>query len=385
MNVLIRKENSPHLRRKDSLFRMLLDVLIALSPVSIMAIVAYTYRAVIILAISVFTMVASEIIFVLIKNKIPYDGTKHTFKEHLQKGFKAVNINNILAPIISGVIFALIMPAHSNPASIIYVATFVGALVGIVLGKLVFGGTGQNIFNPAAVGMVFAKICFGSRYTYEGSYYVTSVFTSGTPLSTAMEVTNPNLPDYLAHYANLNDFSIFDFFFGKIPGAMGEAFKFAILIGLVYLLIRRAADWRVMLSYFGTFLLLMGVAGIFVVTRGVANTSWHMFMLYQLLTGGVLFGGVYMVTDPVTMPINSPSRFLYGTIVASLTVFIRLFGAYPEGVAFSILLGNLLAPVLDYHAWSSQQFTMKKIILQIGVLLLGIGIIAICFGLGGKA
>lgn len=383
MNVTFRKQTSPHLRRKDSLFRMLLDVAIGLAPVTIMSFVAYTWRALVILLISVFTMVASEIIFVLIKNRIPYDGKKHSLKEHLKNGFSKVNAVTIMAPVVSAIIFAWIMPAQSDPAAIIYVATFVGALVGVIIGKLVFGGTGQNIFNPAAVGMLFAKICFGSRFVYDGTYYVTAVSTSGTPLSAAMANTVAGVPDYIGHYANIGDFSTFDLFFGRVPGVIGEGFKFAILIGLVYLLIRRTIDYRVIVSFFGTFIFLMAIAGIFVVTR-LENVSFLHFMAFQLFSGGVLFGGVYMLTDPVTMPINSPGRVLYGMIAASITVLIRLFGAYPEGMAFSILLSNMLAPVLDYHAWSTSKFTVKKIVLAVSLLVLGGIIIAIAFGLGGR-
>ena len=383
MNVAIRKETSPHIRRKDSLFRMLLDVIIALAPVSIMAMIAYTWRYLLILLISVSTMVAAEIISVLIKNRVPYDGKKHGLKEHLAMGFKAVNVNHIMAPVVSGIIFALIMPSRSNPEAVIYVATFVGALFGIVIGKLVFGGTGQNIFNPAAVGMLFAKICFGSRYVYDSTYYVNSVTTSGTPLSALSDVSVEGLPDFLGKFANINDSHILSLFLGQTPGVMGEGFKFAILIGMVYLLIRHAADFRVLVSFFGTFIILMGVAGIFIAVR-VPNASWHMFMLFQLFSGGMLFGTVYMLTDPVTMPINSPGRVMYGMVAATLVVFIRLFGTtYPEGMAFAIVLSNMLAPVLDYHAWSSSHFTKKKAYFCGGILLLGLIIIILAYALGG--
>ena len=380
MSVIIKKETSPHLRRKDSLFRMLLDVCIALFPVTLMAIISYTWRAVVILAISMITMVGSEIVFVLIKNRVPYDGKKHSLKEHLKKGFSALNINNIMAPILSAEIFALIMPAQSNPEPVIYVATFVGALVGMVIGKLVFGGTGQNIFNPAAVGMVFAKICFGSHYVYPSTHYVTAISTSGTPLTYAMGTGN----SLIEHFSMVNDYSTFDMFFGRIPGVMGEGFKIAILIGMVYLIIRKTVDWRVLASFFGTFLALMGIAGIFVATK-LTDVSWLHFMAFQLFTGGVMFGGVYMLTDPVTMPINSPGRLMYGMIAASLTVFIRLFAAYPEGMVFAILLSNMLAPVLDYHAWSGQTYTWKKILIMVSIFVVSAGIVALVLGLGGAA
>ena len=148
---------------------------------------------------------------------------------------------------------------------------------------------------------------------------------------------------------------------------MGEAFKIAILIGLVYLILRRAADWRVVVSYLGFFTVVMAIAGIFVVVK-IPSVNYFEFVAFQLLSGGVLFGAVYMLTDPVTMPINEPGRYLYGVVAASITCIIRLFGAFPEGVAFSILLANMLSPLIDYPKWGNQIFTKKKVLVIIGVM-----------------
>ena len=120
--MTIVKETSPHIHRKDSLARMLIDVLVALSPVSITALIVYGLAAMRNLLLGVSTMMLCEFVFVLITNRIPYDGTKHTLKEQFLHGCKAMRIHHILAPIVSGVIFALIMPSHSDPAYIIYIA-----------------------------------------------------------------------------------------------------------------------------------------------------------------------------------------------------------------------------------------------------------------------
>lgn len=367
------KETSPHIRRKDSLARMLIDVLIALAPVVITSFVVYGWAAVRNYFISTLTMALAEFVFVFIMNRIPYDGAKHSLKEQFIHGCKAYRIHHTLAPCVSGVIFALIMPSDSNPGYIIYLALILGSLFGIIIGKLVFGGTGQNIFNPAAAGMVFAKLCFGSSYVYGTNGYVSTTWAGGTMLS-GMASSSDSL---LSRYANIGDYSALDMFLGRIPGTIGEGFKFAILVGLIYLLIRRAADFRVVASYLGGYVALMAIAGLIVVMK-VPGVNYGQFLLFQLLTGGVLFGATYMFTDPVTMPINSPGRVMYGLLGAGLTVVIRLFGALPEGVAFSLLICNLVAPAFDHYSYSSSRFTWKKIVFTAGMF----AVFALAIGLG---
>lgn len=369
------KETSPHIHRKDSINRMLGDVIIALLPVSIMSLIAFTYAAMRNILISVAVMVLAEFVFVLITHRIPYDGNKHSLKEQLRNGVKAYRLYHLLGPVVSGMIFALIMPSGSNPGYVIYLALIFGSLFGIVIGKLVFGGMGQNIFNPAVVGMVFAKLCFGSRYIYESTWYVNAVTTGGTVLTNLDSVST----SLVGKYAEIGNISTLDMFLGHIPGVIGEGFKFAILIGMVYLFIRRAIDWRVVVSYLGGYLALMAIAGIFVCLK-VPGVSYLHFLAFQLFTGGVLFGATFMLTDPVTMPINAPARIMYGLLAAGITVTIRLFGALPEGVAFSILIANTVAPALDHFAYSGNRFTRNKIIVICGIF--AAFVLAVSLGLG---
>lgn len=359
--MTIVKESAPHLRRNDSLARMFLDVIIALAPVVIFAIVGYGWAAVRNLLIPSAIMIASEYISILIRTPLPNDGNKHGLKEKIKLASSKWTINNLLAPLISGLIMGLIMPAESDPIAFIYIALVVGSLFGIIIGKLVFGGTGHNIFNPAAVGMVFAKLCFGSHYVYTAPFYVSSIPVGGTALSTIVGTSSSGVG--VTHFASLgSDYSLLDLFLGNCPGVIGETCKIAILAGLIYLLIRRAIDWRVVLAYLGTFFVLLCVAALSI-SLSIEGTSFGMIIGYEMLSGGLLFGAVYMLTDPVTMPITSPGRIFYGFVAASITLLIRLFGAYPEGVVFSILLANAIAPFIDYYKWSTQKFTRKKVIL----------------------
>ena len=358
--MAIFKESAPHLRRKASVTRMMADVLIALLPTLVFSAVVFPLKTLVFYFISVFIMVGAEFVYVGLKNMMPADGQKHSFKERFVYAYKGkFDQNNALSAAISAIIFTLIMPAGAP----IY-AVIIGALVGIVFGKLVFGGLGSNIFNPAAVGMLFAKVCFGGQYAknVETWYYtVADVNVSPTVL------TNNAIDGLPGLINNFNNANLLDMFFGKMYGTLGEVYTITILIGAIYLLIRRSADIRVMLPFLGAFALFSLIAGLgFFAVDGVTNP--FKFTLFMLLSGGVLFGGVFMLTDPVTSPINSPSRIIYALIAAVFTIFIRLFAALPEGMGFSILIANMVACVLDHYEWSNPRFTWKKF-LAMGLLV----------------
>ena len=341
------KETSPYIRRKSSVARMMGDVLIALAPVSIFSMVIYGWRAIYMFLLSLAVMIASECVFVYLTKQDPYDGTKKTFKEKVKTAYSKATINNILAPAISAIIYALLLPAGTN-----WYIVIIGALIGIVLGKLVFGGLGANIFNPAAVGRVSVLICFGSRLSIPAGNFGVDVVAGGTPLAQVM-----------ADATNINSYSLLDMFLGLIPGMIGETSKVLIIVGTLYLFIRKSADFRPTLSALLTFMLLMFIAGL-----KVDGVNPFMFMLYQTLGGGLIFGAVFMLTDPITSPTTKPGRYLYGIVVAILVVLIRIFGAYPEGVAFSLLIGNMLVPLIDYYKWQTSKINYKHIILWTGLI-----------------
>ena len=358
--MAIFKESAPHLRRKASVTRMMVDVLIALAPTLIFSFVVYPIKTLTFYLISVAIMIGSEFVYTGLRNMMPYDGVKHSFKEKFAYAYKGkFNQNNILTCAISAIIFTLIMPAGAP----IY-AVIIGALVGIILGKLVFGGLGSNIFNPAAVGMLFAKVCFGSQCAKNVPtwfYQVADVELAQTVLTNTADSGLNGL------VTNFNNANLLDMFLGKMYGTLGEVYAVTILVGAIYLLIRRSADIRVMLPYLGGFALFSLVAGLsFFAVDG--STNPFTFTLFMLLSGGVLFGGVFMLTDPVTSPINAPSRIIYALVAAVFTIFIRLFAALPEGVGFSILIANMIACVLDHYEWSNPRYTWKKF-LAIGLLV----------------
>ena len=386
--MIIVKESAPHLRRKATVTRMMVDVLIALAPTLIFSFVVYPINTLITYLSSLAIMIAAEFVFVGLKNMMPNDGLKHSFKERFAHSYKGkYTINNVLTPAISAVIFTLIMPAGAPVYAVIF-----GALFGIVIGKLVFGGLGSNIFNPAALGMVFAKLCFGSQYqAYVPTWYYSAptvdVVTGATALSPTTAIEN-ELSKLTNVVGNMNSdcYSPLNLFLGRIPGTLGEVYKITIIIGLIYLLIRRSADFRIVLSYLGTFAVLALIGGLSIYGLDQSVNPFK-FLAYQLLSGGVLFGATFMLTDPVTSPINPPSRIIYGMVAAVATIFIRFFAALPEGVGFSILIANMVAVVLDHYEWSNPRYTWKKF-LAMGLIIVisGLTVFLVIFygGVYGK-
>ncbi len=330
--MAIKRQTAPYLRHPNAnVVRMMQDVLIALIPVVVFAIYQFKWNAVLILTLATVTMVATEALFDVIAKKpiVLYNRTA----------------------IISGLIFGLIMPDGSPWWTVI-----ISAFAGMAIAKCAFGGLGNNIFNVAGFARVFAMLSFGGWLEYK-----VDVVSGATAL--AKLATSPFDKEVL------QSFKLVDLLIGNIPGSLGEVSAIAIIIGGAYLLIRKSADWRPIVGFLGMFTLMAtGVA--------LVQDAGMWYVVYHLLSGGLLFGVVFMITDPVTSPITGPSRILYGMTVGALTYFIRLFGAYPEGVVFAILIMNMFVPAMDYHKWSTNKFTLRKVIgySSLAVLLIVIAI-----------
>lgn len=348
---------SPYIRKETSTKRMMIDVLIALIPVVVFSIYRFGADAIIRIVVSLVVMIGIEAIFFGLTHPANAEGG---FFQKIKSRYKTYTVNNITAPAVSAIIFAMLVPSKLPLYAVV-----IGASFGILVGKLIFGGLGTNIFNPAAMGRIFIAVALTNMFT--GTYVETDLVAGATALSSSIEF--PNI---------LNNYSLWDLFLGNVPGAMGEISALAILIGLTYLLIRRSADFRVVVSAAATFTFLIVIAGLVLYPSNLIQ-----FVLFQLLSGGLLFGVAFMVTDPVTSPVTRPGRWIYGMIIAFLIVIIRLFGAYPEGVAFALLIGNMLVPLLDYPKWAHNQYH-KKFLIGFGctVILLGVIVFLSVGGLG---
>jgi Na+-transporting NADH:ubiquinone oxidoreductase subunit B/electron transport complex protein RnfD len=203
----------------------------------------------------------------------------------------------------------------------------VGIVFGTFFGKEVFGGTGRNIFNPALVGRLFITIAFPSIMSASWRVPFADAVSSATPLS-VWRSTGEAAP-------------LEDLLFGSVAGSMGEVFRIGIIAGGLLLILSRIANWRVPLTY------LLSVA-LFSALGSLAIPDRVAPPLFQLLTGGLLFGAFFMATDPVTSPMTKAGKHVFGILAGLLTVLIRSFSGFTEGVMFSIVFLNALTPLIDH-------------------------------------
>ncbi len=342
---------SPHVRTPNAdVNRMMLNVIIALIPA--VAVACFYFQLDYVLALA--TSIVSICGFEYLSNKL----------------MKKENTLNDMSALLTAIIFSLTLPIGMYDKTVYGSQGFaylMGSIViissgafAIVVGKMIFGGLGKNIFNPAGIGRIFLLVSFGALVTYYSSEVIYS--TSATPLQLIKEgITEGRVVDITG------DYKIYDLLFGRKPGAFGEVSAVAIIFGAIYLMIFKVADWRIIVSALVTFVLLSCVY----ILR--MDASWT-FVVVQVFTGGLLFGVVFMATDPVTAPITAPGRVLYAIFIGGLTFVIRMFGGYPEGMLFAILIMNMFSPAIDYYKWSSTRFTPKWIITIAATVLLFVAI-----------
>jgi electron transport complex protein RnfD len=354
------KQTSPYIRKDVSTKRMMIDVLIALIPVVAFSIYRFGFDAILRIVVSLVVMIGLEALIFGMMHKA---GKADKWIERVKSRYADYTINNITAPAVSAIIFAMLVPSKLP----IY-AVIIGAAFGIVIAKMLFGGLGSNIFNVAAAGRIFIALAVTSMF--DGTYVGVDLVAGATALTA--------FRSGLGFPGVLNTYNLTELFFGYIPGAMGEINTAAILIGAAYLIIRKSADYRVMLSTAVTFTLLMLFAGLKLYPDMAIQ-----FALFHLFSGGLMFGLVFMVTDPVTSPVTRPGRWLYGLLVGVVVVLIRLFGAYPEGVAFAILFANMFVPLIDYPKWATNK--IKPAFIAGYVIILALFSLVVFFGVGGIA
>ena len=306
MNLTV--SSAPHIRSGDTTRRTMLDVLIALIPALIAAVILFGLRALVLTVISAAACVVVELLYCLVTRR------KSTVGD--------------LSAVVTGVLLAF-----SLPASCPYWVVAVGDAFAIIVVKGFIGGLGQNVFNPALGGRALIMLFWPATITRYGTEAVDAfnfgavdIVSSSTPLQT---MARPALPDA----------SLLDMFLGKIGGCIGEVCTLALLIGLVYLLVRRVISWRIPVAYIGTMAVLTLV---FYKTDNAL--TW---MLYSIMGGGAMLGAIFMATDYVTSPTLPLAQLVYGIGCGALTVLFRYFGLFPEGVTYAILIMNACAWALD--------------------------------------
>ena len=289
---------SPHIRHKATTASIMGDVIIALLPASVAAVVFFGFKAVLMIAVCVATAVASEFLFNLICKK------KQTVGD--------------LSAIVTGLLLALNLSTN-----VTLWQCAVGSVFAIIVVKCLFGGIGHNFANPAITARVFLLVAFSGSVAGGAFANYAEITSSATPLA-VMQAGGTNLP------------SLLDMFLGNIGGAIGETSALALLIGFVYLLVRRVINWQTPVIFVGTVFVLS-----LIVKQDIT------LALYQVLGGGLWLGAIFMATDYSTTPINKRGKAVFALGCGIITVLIRTYGSYPEGVSFAILIMNILAPYIE--------------------------------------
>ena len=239
------------------------------------------------------------------------------------------------------------------PINISYYALAISTILAIVFGKLVFGGFGQNIFNPAAFGRAIIMASFAGSVAVD---FATSATPTASFAASGWLMSNETFSSFIAQFGGLSEM-----FIGRYPGAIGETSALVILLVGAFLVYRKVIDWKVIVAYLGT---------IFVSTLGIGlvNGQGMWYPIFHLLTGGVMFGAVFMLTDPVTNPTSSAGRIIFGIGAAFFTVLIRIKGNLPEGVLYSILLMNMLTPLIERLTTGNQIKIAKKNMRNVAII-----------------
>lgn len=289
---------SPHIREQSTTKSIMRDVVIALLPVIVFGVYHFGIDALIVTLISVVTCVLCELIFELLAKK-------------------PITVFDYSA-VVTGLILAVNLP--SNVAWWIPV---IGGAFAIIVVKMLFGGLGQNFMNPALAARCFLLISFASRMN---DFSIDGV-SSATPLAMLRSGESPDL---------------LTLFLGFHGGCIGEVSALAILIGGLYLIIKKVISVRIPLSY-----ILSTLVFIVIINLASGNDISVNYVAGELLSGGLLVGAFFMATDYVTSPITHEGQILYGVILGLLTALFRMFGSAAEGVSYAIIIGNLLVPLIE--------------------------------------
>jgi electron transport complex protein RnfD len=320
MSTILNISPAPHIFGKDTTRSLMLNVILALIPALAASVYFFGIGAIIVTLTSVISCLVFE----------------YLIQRFILKG--AITVTDGSA-IVTGLLLAFNLPSNL-PVFII----IIGSLVSIGIAKMTFGGLGNNPFNPALVGRVFLLISFPVQMTswplpsgFNTSY--SDAVTGATPLAIMKEGLKngesvSNLMDQIPTHMQM--------FYGNMGGSMGEVAAIALLLGLGYMLIKKIITWHIPVS-------VIGSIAVFTSILWFIDPEKNADPLFHLLTGGVLLGAIFMATDYVTSPMSYKAMIIYGTGIGVLTVVIRVFGAYPEGVSFAILIMNAFVPLMNTY------------------------------------
>lgn len=305
---------SPHIHGRDSISKNMYGVLIALVPAFLVSLYFFGLGALIVTAVSVFFCVLFEYViqkFLMKKEPTIYDGSA----------------------ILTGVLLAFNLPSNL-PIWIIAI----GALAAIGIGKMSFGGLGNNIFNPALTGRIILLISFPAQMTtwplVDALKPFPMTYTDATTGATVLSLMNEGALDKLPTAA--------DMLIGNMGGSLGEVSAIALLLGMCYMLWKKIITWHIPVSIFVTVFVFTGI-------MYLVDPAQYASPFVHLLSGGLMLGAIFMATDYVTSPMSKNGMLVYGVGIGLLTVIIRLFGSYPEGMSFAIFIMNALTPLINSY------------------------------------
>lgn len=287
--------SSPHLKTPESVQSVMVDVLVALFPAAVAAVIFFGWRALLTMAICTLSAMVTEAI-VLRKGNIFGDGSAA----------------------VTGLLLAMVLP----PAPPWWLCV-IGGATAIILGKQVFGGIGNNMFNPALVARAILMVSWAGHMT--AWLRPVDLATAATPLALGPKA-----------------FSFMSLFVGAVPGSLGETSAFALILGAAWLFYKGHINWRIPGGFIGSVFVMGMLFGGYGGLMAMISAG-----LFHVLAGGVVLGALFMATDMVTSPVTPNGQLIFGIGCGVMTMLVRLFGAFPEGVTYGILLMNAVTPLLD--------------------------------------
>ncbi len=298
--------SSPHIHHEDSVPKIMLHVFFSLIPAIVASVYFFGSRALTVMIASIASALITEYLFLLLRKKDTgaiFDGSA----------------------LITGILLALTLPPSINLSIVA-----IGAFVAILIGKQVFGGFGGNIFNPALVGRAFLQAAFPTQM----ATWVANKASHIDALTVATPLGGFKFSHVLTPYKEL--------FLGNVSGSLGETSALLLILGGIYLLVRRYIDWRIPVGVLSSVFVFSGILWL-------VNSKKYPDPVFMLLAGGLMLGAWFMATDPVTSPVTPIAIWIYSIGIGFFVVLIRIFGGLPEGVMYSILIMNSFVPLLDKY------------------------------------
>ncbi len=301
---------APHVQTRQSTKSIMRDVVIALLPALAVSVWVFGANVLLVTALSIVSCMSFE----------------YLIQRFLVKG--PMTLCNWSAA-VTGMLLAF-----NLPSTIPWWIVVIGAFVAIAIAKMSFGGLGKNPFNPALVGRVFLLIAYPVQMTTFPAVEGLDAFSGATPLAA------------VKHGAAVGTYDIQHLLLGNMPGSLGEVAAVALLIGFAYLLVRRVITWHIPATILAT---MAAFAFVYAAGSGMSGALLWQFPLFHVLAGGALLGSIFMATDYSTSPMTVRGGVIFAVGIGVITMLIRLWGAYPEGMSFAILIMNAVVPLINKY------------------------------------